>query len=348
MPPSTPAATTDNQPIGILASKRHSLVIAALYISTFGLYSSFWLVGRVREFNKLQNKITYRPWLWFFVPLFLLPQFIALPKFFNELQKLSKEYHIELPSNQGVLWMVTLFTVTLTSNIEMKYELPIWATLLYVIAGATAFAGSQHWFNLLKQQCTSYAFKRPRFIFTAYEWPAIILGISIWGVATIEFGPELFPSGKKLEDNNPYTLTEHEFSLPISGDHWHADAPGGEDSIAVISGKLMYMHFDIYHYGFSESLNSVSYWRLKEMQKYLDAGSKCTHERFFDADSTNVIAFGVCTGTDTLDPAIHTVTVIDTPNKGTYELYGQFSAPKLSFEQYKQSVLDMARGFKAK
>jgi hypothetical protein len=69
------------------------------------------------------------------------------------------------------------------------------------------------------------------------------------------------------------------------------------------------------------------------MQEYLDSNSTCTHERSFDGDSTNVIAFGVCTGTDALDPAIHTVTVINTTNKGIYELYGQLSAPKLSFKQ---------------
>lgn len=243
--------------------------------------------------------------------------------------------------------MLILFVVAALAAVELKYELPFWATLLYLLAGAGAFAWSQHWFNRLKQQCTEFEFKRPHLWFNNYEWVTVIAGLCIWVVASIVFIPDMFPAGYKLKDSSQYTLPEHEFRIPIKGTHWRADVPGGEDSVAIINGKLLSMHFELYHYGFSQSLDSISYWRLEAMQEYLDRNSTCTHERFFDGDSTNVIAFGVCTGTDALDPAIHTVTVINTPKKGIYELYGQFSAPKLSFKQYKQDVLDMAKGFRA-
>ena len=344
-------AATDNpntvQEQPFLTGQRHPLIIAFLYLLTFGIYSSFWLVARAREFNKLQSKTKYRPWLWFFPPLIILAQLIALPKFFDQLKTLSVERKVTLPAIHGVLWMVILFVVAALAAVELKYELPFWVTLLYMLAGASAFAWSQHWFNRLKQQCTEFKFKHPPLWFNNYEWASVIIGLCIWIVAIIVFIPDMYPTGDKLKDNSQYALPEHEFLLPIKGEHWRADVPGGEDSIAIIDGKLLSMHFELYHYGFSQSLDSISYWRLEAMQEYLDGSSTCTHERFFDGDTANVIAFGVCTGTDTLDPAVHTVTVINTPNKGIYELYGQFSAPKLSFQQYKQNVLDMAKGFRA-
>ena len=330
-----------------LSGSRHPFIIAFLYFLTFGIYFSFWLVARVREFNKLQSKTKYHPWLWFFLPLIILAQLIALPKFFDQLKTLSEERGITLSATHGVLWMLMLFVVAALCAVELKYELPFWVTLLYLLAGAGASAWSQHWFNRLKQQCTEFEFKRPHLWFNNYEWVSVIVGLCIWIVAIIVFIPDMFPTGDKLKDNSQYTLPEHEFLLPIKGNHWRADVPGGEDSVVIIDGKLTSMHFELYHYGFSQSLNSISYWRLEAMQEYLDRNSQCTHERFFDGDSSNVIAFGVCTGTDALAPAIHTVTVINTPPKGIYELYGQFSAPKLSFSQYKQDVLDMAKGFRA-
>ena len=83
-----------------------------LHFSTLGVYTAFWFVARVREFNHL-SKTDFTPWLWFLVPFFWFAQFFALPKFNKALNNLAEEHNLPKWNAWYGGWTLSVILITL-------------------------------------------------------------------------------------------------------------------------------------------------------------------------------------------------------------------------------------------
>lgn len=57
---------------------------------TFSAYLPFWAIGRARDI-KAVSKNSYKPWLWFFTPLFWIVGAIAYNKMFDDLKRVEAD-----------------------------------------------------------------------------------------------------------------------------------------------------------------------------------------------------------------------------------------------------------------
>lgn len=334
----------------VLKKPRHWVVESLLIFSTFGLLSSFWMVGRVSELRKL-SKVSYRPWLWFFVPLFLLAQLIALPKFTAAVTKLGVDNNCLRKSNVTInyFWVLAIIVTTALFNFSEKIEIPFVVNILIVFLFSMLF-GLYHlkFFNIVKNM-PDVSFKKRNMYLVLFEWLIIITVVPLVAFLGYESSVKSYFSKplSVLNQNVPFVDTKNAFEITSYVDGWKRVSVGTySDGTALheFQGPLEDMYMLVFEHSPNTNVTEVNYWRLAEMKDELSS-TKCDSRTYFEQESLDVVSFAYCDGKVIGDKAV-SISKSITVDHNVYELYGYFSSVKNSFKNNRKDFVRMAKGFK--
>lgn len=334
----------------VLKKPRHWIVESLLIFSTFGLFSSFWMAGRVSELRKL-NKVNYRPWLWFFVPLFLLAQLIALPKFTAAVTKLGIDNNCLRKSNglTNFIWILAVVVTTALFNFSDKTEIPVVIYILIVFL-FSIILGLYHlkFFNIVKN-IPDISFKKRNIYLVFFEWLIIITVVPFVVFLGYESSVKNYFSKplSVLNENVPFVDIKNAFEITSNVDGWKRVSVGTySDGTALheFQGPLEDMYMLIFEHSPNTNVTEVSYWRLAEMRDELSS-PKCDSRTYFEQESLDVVSFAYCDGKVIGNKAV-SITKSITVDHNVYELYGYFSSVKNSFKNNRKDFFKMAKGFK--
>jgi hypothetical protein len=342
----TEPLSTDNHltPIKLKAPRAWYLEFL-LHFFTFGTYSNFWLVGRIREFKRIHNE-SYTPWLWIFVLIAPLAQLFALPKFINSVNRIEEDAGIPEWKAWGGGWIFAVFAISAGFNISAKYETPSWLIILALVLWAALLTKADQRIGTAKTHLTQYQYTTPKYTFYLFEILLLICFTPLLCLLCyVEFKETILE--RPIENYGPNTTfsdSENGYSLPIAGKNWRRVAIGTHssgDTEVEFSGTLSDMYFVVFNYGIDESVSDLAYRRLQGM---VEDGVTCSHLHELSKDEQSVIAKIACTSTSLGDPVLETLTIIET-QKGIFELYGHLSSPKNTYPKYADDFKKMAQGF---
>lgn len=340
--------TRENSEILVMSAPREPWKEFILHFATFGIYTCFWFVKRIKEVNQLSNS-AYTPWRWFFVPLVLLVQLFTLHKFTTSIEQIEKENGItEWKKVWNIVWMAGIVTITGLFNFTNKIELPGWTVLAQLGTMALLFSIFQIRINAIKKTVSGIEFTKSTKGYSIIEWVCVVLlfpfTILITGYLALE--PLLTTEIQALESNSIYNDPNRAYQFPVIGENWAiVENETFSDGTAELElkGTLSNMYYLVFFYGHNEDLNSLSYNRFSEAHENMSTVS-CTEKRLFSKTQLSIISRHLCYGKSFGDPAIMLSTIIET-KKGIYELYGFLSSVSNSFHQYKNDFKKMAEGF---
>ncbi len=340
---------SDAKKLAPIYAPRSAWLIFILTFLTFSLSAPFWLVARVREIDRLSVR-NFTPWLWFFVPIVVPAQLVALPRLFKATNALDKETKTRRQS----IWYVVIFILfvgaTLYSSIGEIFALPDWAYVVILFLFSVAVAIWEYRLNLTKGHLAGIEFVEIKFVYKIWEWLLLAIGapLTLGLFYFLVLAPFLAEVEKTpmnttiAEPNRPYevTILSEGWSKVKMGTHSEGSAE------LELSGPLLHMYYVIFSHGYENDLNSVSYWRQEQMINDTPK-TICKHTRAFDKTSLTVNALVICEGKSLGDPMVELSKTIHT-DKGIYEIYGRFSDSHRSFFRHKASFVNIGKGFKSK
>ena len=339
-----------HEDIGVTVRSPRSLWASfILNFSTLGVYPCFWLVARVKELNSILDK-KFTPWLWFFVPIFVIAQLIALPKFFKALTELENRVDPDSSNNSANrIWILLLVLFTIVFNISDKFELPGWTFSVSLIVWSLLFTYMQDRINRVKDDLSDLSFTGARTGFSVFEW---ILVIPLFPIALLLAGyliasPFLVDEIKSLKNVKEYVDSEKLYSIPIIGDSWSIVETGtfsDDESELELKGKLKEMYFVVFRHDADDTFDGIARFRISNAQDGL-GGNICNEERTFVENKLSVTAMVTCEGRYLGDQSLLLSSIIKT-DKGIFELYGSLTSVRISYKANKGTMIEMARGFK--
>jgi hypothetical protein len=336
-----------NDPLILVRAPRFAWMELLLHLATFGIYTSIWFLLRTRELNRIAGS-EFKPWRWFFAPVVIFIQIIALPKFFAVLRNL--EDNLEIPSwstTQERIWIGAVATTTVAFQFSGLVDLFDWKLLFGLLVWSGLFSLLQPRINRILLKSGQIQFSNKVNQYTPMEWvflvPLLPLVIALPIFITVK--PYL-DIKQNLENGYVYVSPNKDYQVIVRGDGWGIAKEGSvADSQAdlALQGPLAGNYFAVYKYGSDETVNSISHWRMKQAQESLGSNS-CAENRILAKNQTSVISHILCKGHSFDEPAMVTITLIET-NNGIFELYGEMSAGKLSYPEHEKLMLRMAEGF---
>ncbi|GAA0858102.1 hypothetical protein [Aliiglaciecola litoralis] len=330
---------------------RSPLLEFILHFSTLGIYSCFWFYYVVREFKYITQR-SLTPFMWFFVPWFFLAQLLALPTWFNELQTTEKQLRLKpkWPSVVNVLWAASFICATLFLLVAQYVEFPEIYWLSVLIFTATLMSLLQLRINPIRETVQDVEFISRYKGFSFFEWCYLFLSVPfiLFIVYTILSTASILTDIEAVEADSEYVDTEKAYKVAVSQTQWKRVKIGTySDGTALeeLKGPANDMYFLIFNNGENQTLNSMAQWRISQVYDEV-SNPQCTEQREYVPSTLNVKAEVVCTGTVLGDSILITSTLLSIDGE-IYEMYGNFSAVKYTFEQYKNEFLTMAKGFGA-
>ncbi|WP_299021138.1 hypothetical protein [uncultured Photobacterium sp.] len=322
-----------------------------LHFSTFGIYTCFWLVARIKELKLLTNQ-PFKPWLWLFVPNFVVVQFFAFPALNKHLKKLETKFGINYSVNTFRLWAVAVISVTTLFWVTSKFAFPRWVDFIALIFWSGLFCTLSQRFNAIKQKCAqkydNIQFKGKSSGYSWKEWLVIIPMFPIFLTIAIysSVSPYLLEEIKPLPDHSIYASTESHYQLPIHGSGWREVEIGsfsdGEAELEL-AGKIEGSYFVVFKYTNQESLSGRVQDRI-QMVETEEPSNRCREERRLTPNGINVITYVSCEGKSLGAPQLNTITIFEHGDE-LYELIGYISAPKYSFPEHAANFKQMAKEF---
>lgn len=318
-----------------------------LHFLTFGIYSSFWFVGRARDLNRLgDNKL--KPFWWFFVPLVALAQLFAVPKFINQLKLVESKYDLPQWSGWKGCWLLVLFLLTVFFNITSKFEVPFWSIYLALVLWAGIFTALQLRFNAIKRASGVTRWKKTYKGYTGPEWfvlsPLLLVSLLLQYLLILQ--PLLVNEIRTYSPGSRYTASDQEYSFTIEGKDWIQIEVGNYSdgsAEAEFSGPVSGSYFIVFKHSKDTKLGDVSRFRINAATDEL-TGSKCKETRRFADKKLSVVSTTICEGRILGDPAIHVSSVIETKDS-VYELYGEMTSATYTYESNVSAMKRMAKGF---
>ncbi|MDE0660060.1 MAG: hypothetical protein OXI79_10475 [Gammaproteobacteria bacterium] len=321
-----------------------------LHFATFGVYSMFWLVARVRELRMLTGR-RLRPWLWLPVPLLMPAQLVAIPRFVKGWDAVGA------PLGQGrwSKWTIpiTLAMALLSTAVPMHNVFPevvgLEAFLLvWLLCWAGLFSGLDARVNRIKRYVANVEFSGKGRAYTVPEWtllacfsPLTLLVIAAWAIDDLIYGVvEDLPADSRYADVNGA------FSFPVVGRGWRSVEVGkysNGDAALEIEGAGSTMYFLVFEHGRGVAINDVVSQRMAESRDQL-AGGSCNESRSFVRNQPIVVSYTECRGRLLGDPSMQTVTVFEVDGSA-YEMLGWLSVPLASFDRLAVDFRQVARGF---
>lgn len=333
----------------LLSPPRAAWIEFLLHFSTFGLYTSFWLVRRMQEFKRIYTTDS-RPWLWLFVPFIVLAQLIALPRFVGFINRLERESGITEWSAWRGAWYLFVILLTLATNIADKYEFPWWFLPVCISSWAALFTVVHCRIDAAKKNQTTYGFLIRRRSIAIPETIILIVMLPVSLLLCFVLAKDGLLNAKleKLESGSVYQDSVHQFKLSIESNDWHRIEVGtysNGDAVLELQGPLSDMYFIVFQHAVDDSVNDIAYSRQNEIMEETPA-SKCKHVRMLNTKGDGVIAKIICTSTIVTNPVLETVTVVETP-KGVVEMYGYMTSVKNTFADYRADFEKMAAGIES-
>lgn len=318
-----------------------------LLLCSFTLYSSFLMLGQVRDLKAVGGK-DFTPWLWVFVPLIPLAQLIALPRFFKELTKLEDGSTTSAWKSLTWLWITILFVISLSIYYEDRLSLPLSALQIGFVVIALQFVMLHQRFNLWKQPLQNVNFYGSRSAFTWYEWILVVIGspIVIAGIYMTVIEPLLVKEIRKLNNQQVIENVDLGFTLTVSGDGWSEVESGThstDETELELSGSVLNSFFIVFDHGISYSINDVARFRA-ELRDDFSRTPECNENRILSKNETSVISFTECKGT-MLGEIVTTYSTIIKSNDRVLELYGYLSATKYTHSRESKYMRSIAREF---
>lgn len=318
-----------------------------LVFFTFSLYSSFWFVGRTREFNQLLNQ-KFIPWLWFFVPIAAIAQPFALPKFVRALNDLSIKSNVPKWKAWSSSWVIACFSISLLIGISDRIEFPGWFLFLAIFIWSCLMTVIQSKVNRVKLGLQNVTFKGSKNNFSIIEWlflvPFFMFTVALSYPLVIQ--PLLTVHLQELSKDTAYIDKQNRFDFPVKGEGWsivEAGSLSDGSSELELQGPLENMSFVVFNHGVNQSISSISEWRIAQA---VDENSsiKCKEKRSFAVSQLSVVSRTNCWGRDIAGPILITISLIEV-EKEIFELYGQLSAVNVSFKNHMDTMREMSKGF---
>ncbi len=317
-----------------------------LHFSTFGLYTCFWMVARLREFRYLgQGKV--RPWLWFFVPILVFAQLFALPRLVRYLGRLEASYGVNPWRAGRYLWILAVVAVTIFFNVQQSVAVPAWATFPALIVWAFLFTFFESRLNAVKRRMTPTYLRKQKRGYSLLEWFIVIpmLPASFGLIGYTSFGSLGLYDQASLTRGQVYEDPEGRFQFPITTNGWTQVKAGtfaDSESELELRGPVDNLFAIVFHYD-NLSLDELAFDRRATFYQGISLAD-CTESRRFAKGDLTVVANIVCEGRQMGDPALWASSIIET-DTGLYELVTQMSVPRLTFRRLEANVLKMTGGF---
>ena len=320
-----------------------------LHFCTFGLYTSYWFMRRMQEFKRIYATDS-RPWLWIFVPLVVVAQLFALPKFVALLNRFEHDCNISEWRAWRGGWYVLVILLTIGFNVAEKYEFPWWFLPAGMFAWAALFTAIQARIDNVKRNQINYGFFIRRHVLAIPEM--IILLVMVPACLYLLFvisKDHIFDSTlEKFDKNSVYVDNKNHFKLLISSEGWKSVEKGTHstgDAILELQGAFPSIYFVIFSHSIDSTLSDIAFARQNEIVDSTPS-SECKQLREFSASGESVVAKVVCTSSMMTNRVLEIVTVIET-STGVIEMYGSMNMAQKSFDQYKADFEKMSSGLEA-
>jgi len=319
-----------------------------LFIVSFSFYTSFWMVGRVREIKAMGHP-NFKPALWFFVPLFSLFQLIAFPKFFKALKEIEGNSTSRNWKSYTGLWIATLVIINVIITFEAYLNLPEWILFVWLLTISLLFTILHQRFNSWKKTLENVDFHGIKSGYHWYEWIIVIVGGVLVSLCFYIYliAPLFIEKIQNLDHQQVIENSELGFKLTIKGNGWTEVAKGtySEDETKLeLSGPLIDSYFVLFDQGVSNSLNSIARSRAVFRGDFTGTPN-CNEDRYLSQNMTSVISYTECNGTFLGEKVTSYSTIIKSNNR-FFELYGKISAAKHLHSKHSKYMRSIARGFK--
>ncbi|MDH5694898.1 MAG: hypothetical protein OEZ47_17510, partial [Gammaproteobacteria bacterium] len=291
---------------------------------------------------------SFTPWLWFFVPYFVLAQPFALPRFVKAWNSIGKMHGLKPWNAWKGAWYLCCVVATALSHASDKIEFPGWLTLLVLLFWCWLLICLQRQVFLVKQKLENVTFYGSERNYSKVEWAFFAPASALVGVGLfiIALQPLFFTHLKSFSSGDMYTNQEHSFQFPIVGDGWSVVEQGTHsDGSAVVEfqGRLLEMWFIVFSQGNDSDSSSISRIRFDELFDESD-DFKCQENREFVKNSLSIFTKITCEQKIFEGKELYTFSYIETEN-GLYELYGYLSTTDVSFATASKNMKAMAKGF---
>ena len=317
-----------------------------LHASTLGLYTMFWLVGRLREVRRF-GLHDVKPWLWFFVPVFVVAQLIALPRLIRYLRELEQANGVPTWGASRHVWIVGVISLTAFFNVQERLATPLWTVVVAMLVWAALFTILEMRFNALKR-----SLDQPPFLAAGggYKWWEWLIAVPMVCVTFIVL-PYLSLGGLGIYDIDDlpagelYVDAEGRFQIPVLTEGWVRVSPGTfaqDEALVEMRGPAEDIWAIVYHYE-RRPLEDLANERLRNFYDSLSRAD-CHESRQFSGDSLNVATQITCTGMDLNMPSMWTAGIVESDH-GIYEFIVHMTTPVVTYQKRKRELLRMAREF---
>lgn len=317
-----------------------------LHASTFGLYTMFWLVGRLREVRRF-GRHDVKPWLWFFVPAFVIAQLIALPRLVRYLRELEQANGVPTWGASRYVWVVGVISVTAFFNAQERIANSLWAVVFAMLVWATLFTILESRFNALKR-----SLDKPQFVdagrgYKWWEWLIVVPMVCVTFIALpyLSLGTLGVYDIDDLPAGELYVDDEGRFKFPVPTEGWVRVSPGTfapDEALLEMRGPAENIWAVVYHYE-ERSLEDLARDRLRNLHGSFRSAD-CNESRQFSGSSLNVATRITCTGMDLNTPSMWTTGIVESDH-GVYELIVHMTTPVVTYQKRKPELLRMTREF---
>lgn len=319
-----------------------------LHFFTFGLYSLFWMVARIRELRQLSGH-PFTPWLWFFTPIVVIAQPIAYPIMIRHLRDVERARGLTPWGSVAWVWLGLVIVLSVVSTLFNWVAAPAWVITVTLLVWPVVCLWLESRFNRIKRTLSDseVVLKKPRAIYSMVEWLLLLVLVPLvgWTLYLTDVEPLMVDRIATLESGTTFTGDQGEIRFPVAAGGWERVEPGlfgDEGTLYEFRGPHDFVHMAINHFPDS-TLDEVVAWRKTAAHDDM-VQSACEEQRTLSGRRLSVTAHFTCWGHSVGEPAVWTGTVVET-EQGVYEMLGYMNIPRLSFEQVQPEMREMVGGF---
>jgi hypothetical protein len=313
-----------------------------LLLVTVGLYAPFLWVGMVRDLRKLTNE-TLTPWLWFFVPLFGLPQLWALPAMNRMLGRYESQMGVKSWQQTFISWVVLTIIVTFGYAFIGRLEDDSWWLLAGMSAYILCILG---WIHRVKRVKTADArIVKARDLKQSHwwEWVLVIVLTPAWSILLLLMAYD-YVNTEVLEVYEPgavFVDAEYGLEFPMNSVTWSVISYD-ENTEALHSFQIGQNELTAYIYHYEDrELNDLSKNRYFEIMDW-DDSSRCSEHQTFLPGTLIAKTVLTCESAGLWGTNADFVSILDTGDD-VFELY--ITVNQSEDSRVIESALEAAEGF---
>lgn len=266
-----------------------------LMFFTLIFYLPFWAVGRARDIKSATGN-SYKPWLWFFTPLFWVPGVIAYNSMFKELELLQREQNKKSKA-LPCIWLIFFVLISILFYLERIIIVPIGLDLLLLVLLNLLF-GVLHWrFNQWKLKDSRLAFKGKRSGYAWYEWLVLVCVTPFYFFLVYEYGWKVLKTVHlpKYENKQEVVFEKLNARFTVHGDSWKKVDPEDADFKMIGPGDDNAVF--VYHYGVSQSVDDTTAGRFDIVTELYDDVT-CSEKKTFEHGQLGTRSVMLCSAND--------------------------------------------------